>query len=81
MSKPSFKTISLIKVVMCLTVLSSLFFNVQATNNKTIEELFMNSLIADVIYVDLPKLNVADFKKTLENHAEWRIEPKRIERP
>jgi len=75
----SFRKFKLSKLIINTIVFGLSVLNVQAAKNKTIEELFMNSLIADVIYVDLPELNVGDFEKILENHIEWNIEPRRIE--
>jgi len=74
MSKVDFKKL---KLVLSMTFLSSLSLSVQAENSKTIEELFMNSLVADAIYVDLPE-NSIEFKNTLKLHKDWRDEQGRI---
>jgi len=60
-----------------LAILCSFSLSIQAENNKTIEELFMNSLVADVIYVDLPE-DTTQFNNTLTLHKDWKLEPARI---
>jgi len=55
------------------TLIATIFFlvcntySVKADGAKTIEELFMNSLIADAIYVDFPT-DPTKFRATLDNN-------------
>jgi len=68
------------KLTICLPIISLLAFSVQAENTKTIEELFMNSLIADAIYVDFKDENgvLLGLEDTLADHKDWENELDRV---
>ena len=69
---------NIFKLIVGISILGSLAPNAKAENDKTIEELFMNSLIADAVYVDFPN-DPTQFKDTLLLHKDWENENKRTE--
>jgi len=77
MSKFYFKKLKMDKIVLSMAVLSPFALSLQAENSKTIEELFMNSLVADAIYVDFPE-DTTKFGVTLDTHESWENEKDRI---